>query len=436
MRTGTQRAARRTTNLLRALSFLTALLLAPTALAATLTICPRWPYSYYDNISGSQEDGLKHLSGQNYGVQPASYAYATLTRNGTAVLPAGFLNSSGCFAPVDFVAGTYVVTLTSYAKKSSGPRFEVRQTAASGSYTQFQKAISYSPSGGNLTSSFIITNTIDAVTNSMAAATQFLRESHIGLDPANTHRIIVNSSLGWAQAQGFNAHLSTYQGINDASWKYVIGHEVGHTVQNPLFGLLSSNYGLDTTAPNICNCSHIPDDPVGDPNDYNDDHCLQSREHGGSAQNEGWGHFIALDLMNDDTQSDGFFTYYKEIRCPSVVNTVAIPGCPTANQIVPPPRSVNGRHQHRWMQTRCSTTAYRGTEIDWMNFYFATHSTGGSNQFFFTQFRDTYRGACGGGSCAGVAVTWSQLVASVTALYSIGRRDHWLNMGTAFGVNQ
>ena len=88
MRTGTQRAARRTTNLLRALSFLTALLLAPTALAATLTICPRWPYSYYDNISGSQEDGLKHLSGQNYGVQPASYAYATLTRNGTAVPPA------------------------------------------------------------------------------------------------------------------------------------------------------------------------------------------------------------------------------------------------------------------------------------------------------------------------------------------------------------
>src|SRR5690606_28098209 len=125
-------------------------------------------------------------------------------------------------------------------------------------------------------------------------------------------------------------------------------------------------------------------------------------------------------------------------RCPSSVG--ALPGCSGfASQVKEPPMAFNGRHQHRWLD-RCGAPASTGTEIDWMNFYYAVHTTGGSSQFFFTQFRDTYRQACGGGNCssANPAPTWSNLVNSVRSLYGVGsgRALHWEAKGPEFRVDQ
>jgi hypothetical protein len=320
--------------------------------------------------------------------------------------------------------------LRSKLQHPTGAAFEVRQGTSGGLLKEFSYSVTVTSTAGNSTNTAVLGSATpaDPVPNAMAAATQFVRESHIGLAPDNTHKIVVNSTLAFAD--GFVANLSTEDGVNDASWKYVIAHEVGHTIQHGLFGMLAFDYTLGNSGYTLCNCSHI--------SGVYGAHCLQSKEEIGAAQQEGWGQFIALDLMNDDTQTDASFIYYKKFRCPGDVSS--LPGCATkANQIKDPPMAFNGRHPHLWVDNFCSVnSADRGTELDWMNFYYAVHTTGGAGQFFYTQFRDTYRQASGGGTCTNKTPTWLELKASAETLYGFngGRAVHFRTSGSGFGVDQ
>lgn len=395
---------------------------------AGIKFCAKWIYSYVDQ--GFGEDGLKHASGSSYGTTTAAYASYKLAKSGQTLEDWAYLNSSGCSVEVPSVAGTYQLYVRTELEKPDGARFEVRNGTATGP-TEFilSFTVSSPPSSGSYTKSYGSTAG-DPVANAMAAATQFARESAIGIAADGEHIMVVNHD-GWAHASGKFAYFGTYQGINDASWKYVIGHEVGHTVQTALFGMHSGAYDLAEPPQNVCNCTHIPDDEEGDPEDLNDDHCIQSLEKGGAAQNEGWGHFIALDLMNDDSQTDAKFVYYKDFRCPD-----QWPGCPYSGQM-DPPLVFDGKAKYAWMDSHCQqASTYRGIEVDWMNFYYAMHATGGSNAFYFTQFRDTYRRACNNGICSGMLASWSTLSVAVGALYGGTRYDNWIDNGADFGVDQ
>jgi hypothetical protein len=61
-----------------------------------------------------------------------------------------------------------------------------------------------------------------------------------------------------------------------------------------------------------------------------------------------------------------------------------------------------------------------------------------SNQFFFTQFRDTYVQACGGGTCQGKKPKWVDLKTAAETVYGSGsgRANHWRDNGANYGVDQ
>lgn len=73
-----------------------------------------------------------------------------------------------------------------------------------------------------------------------------------------------------------------------------------------------------------------------------------------------------------------------------------------------------------------------------MGFYFAVHTTTAYN-FYFTQFKETYLRACGGGStCNSKQPSWLDLKTSVEALYggTSDRANHWRARGIEYGVDQ
>src|SRR5690606_31828178 len=144
----------------------------------------------------------------------------------------------------------------------------------------------------------------------------------------------------------------------DAGWKYVFAHELGHAVQYQLFGLLDFDYAANAaTGIAQCLCDHV------DVTHYpaNQLHCMQSRERQDSAQNEGFAHFIALDAMNNDSQSDARFLYYKEFMGKT----------PSAWVVLPPPATLDATFTAKWMATECPEAApgVSGIEFDWMAFY-------------------------------------------------------------------
>jgi hypothetical protein len=415
----------RISSLLRTWAFLLVTLYGTTSFAATMTVCPKWVYDFED--TGLGEDGLlNNAGGGSYGEQPAAYVYGKIVKGGVT-LASGYLNSSGCFAPVTKSVGTYTVTLDTLTVRPDGAYVHVHRTDGGGLEAHTTSIYLSSGAGADITRSVLLGSAGDTVSNTMAVVAQFMLESHIGIGSTysalitadSAHETSVDPSNLKSIRLGHSPNGSKY-----ALWKFSTAHEIGHTIQFALFGKLNKDYDDAAAAASevLCKCDHVSvaaERP----------HCLQSREEGAAAQEEGWSQFIALDAMNNDTQTDGVFTYYKEVLWP-------LPGFPEGDEDSPPVK-INGRKKYKWLKTHCSKAGYVGTEIDWMGFYFAVHSTT-SNQFFFTQFRDTYLQACGGGTCNTKKPTWLSLVGATEALYGLGsgRANHWNDRGIEYGVNQ
>jgi len=211
----------------------------------------------------------------------------------------------------------------------------------------------------------------------------------------------------------------------DQTWDYklahskvTVGHEFGHVVMAKLMGTLGFTYS-DSATQWQCRCDHVT---TG-----SQEHCLQSRENLGAAQNEGWGHFHAADLYNNPGDTNMSFAYYKEFA-------VDFHGQPI---VISPPVVVSTYSPIRWMTTYCPSTS-RGTELDWLGFYWWVHGKGGSNKYTYADFNTVYRRACTGGSakCSGQTPSWNNLVTAVNALaFSTAKKDHWINTAANYGVN-
>jgi len=112
-------------------------------------------------------------------------------------------------------------------------------------------------------------------------------------------------------------------------------------------------------------------------------------------------------------------TYYKEFRNDN-------------GTITAPPVAKSCFDQVRWTKNHCSY-GNRGSEWDWMNFYWRLDN---KDSYTFLDFTNVYQTACAG-SCTGVDVRWSALQAAAAAKFGAGssKAAAWLNQGQNFRVN-
>jgi hypothetical protein len=199
-----------------------------------------------------------------------------------------------------------------------------------------------------------------------------------------------------------------------SNFKTILEHELGHAVQRmlmgqPTVGDVGQEYRIDTTAPS-CRCDNVVTS--------NKLHCLQSRHEVWAAQNEGWGSFFAATNLNTNVDNNCTFAYYKEFRNDD-------------GTVTSPPMAKSCFNQTRWMETHCNSST-RGTEWDWMNFYWRLNNKDG---YSFADFTSVYTMACAG-SCDGKPVTWPPLNFSAGSVFGVGsaKAVAWTNQGTNFGV--
>jgi hypothetical protein len=418
----------RFSTMLRLLTFLAVTFYGVPSFAYGITFCADWPYIFRDHDQG--EDGLLHSTPTaSSGQIRAAYTFARLMHNGVYVT-AGLLNSSGCFPIREAALGTYIIEVETYLHKPTsyvptGAVVSVVETEGAGT-TLFQNVVNITQLLPRDETQRVKINASSATLGQvMAVATQFLLETDIGIGPSTVLNIVADSTLGTYTdpTSPYKVHFGRLpDGSKDAWWKYVIAHEMGHAIQGTLFGTLNMSYDEN---PDIlyCNCQHIE-------NVLDAKHCLQGREQGAAAQQEGWGQFIALDAMNDDGQTDGTFIYYKDFLFPPT-------GYEQAGEKLPPVK-IDGRKKYKWMNTLCPQAgAYLGTELDWMGFYYAAHSTT-TNKYNFTDLKNTYLTACTGGTCSGKKPTWTNLNSAAIALYGSGtpKANQWRDRGADYKVDQ
>lgn len=211
---------------------------------------------------------------------------------------------------------------------------------------------------------------------------------------------------------GWNAQFNRW----DSQLKSVVLHEMGHAIQQQLFGLQNLNYTAGNATQAICKCDH-----VFDPLDRQ--HCIQSRERSGAAQLEGFGHFIAAIAQNNAAQNDASFPYYKELLWAD-------------GTVYPPPVGISAYNYGKWMESFCAGSN-AGTEIDWMNFFYWVHRRT-TSAYSLAQIRAVYRQACGGANCTSATdTTWSSLATAVNALHGplSTKAVFWRNYGDTVGVD-
>lgn len=227
--------------------------------------------------------------------------------------------------------------------------------------------------------------------------------------------------LGWSY--GTLAGDALTPGIANAEYKYVVGHEFGHQIQDRLMGDLPYAYDLrkNISVPQLCTCTGL--DPGG-----NEIHCLQSSEQQGAAQSEAYGHFVAGNMWNARPDTECVFTYYKKfLRADNVVDV--------------PPAAKSCKQAVRWTETYCPIPA-RASEYDWMGFYtsVARATTGTVAQ---TDLARVYGRTCTGsptGKCNGQgSVSWAGLDSAAQSEFGgLGapRYVTFSQTGNAYGVTR
>lgn len=149
---------------------------------------------------------------------------------------------------------------------------------------------------------------------------------------------------------------------------YVIGHELGHSVQQAAAGGPPSG-GYNDTGVGNCSCDHV--------RDGNRLHCLQSSHNVASAEAEGFAHFYAARVMNEKAAT-ARFTYYKDVRRFAAYYAN---GSPLVGAYpVAPPVPVNAGQPaydpswygqtNGWVRKFCPA-ANRSSEYDWLTFLWA-----------------------------------------------------------------
>lgn len=377
-------------------------------------LCRRWPVTFVDN--GSEYFPEEIATPEWHGLIDfivASYAIAELYDGaGNPIIGPTRLDADGCLPELDLGAGHYYFRLYSHSIEGTGItlqvlRSEMGSPSAPGRPPPYgpQRALGHTAAiylrnpGGTIS---VGTGVSNDVTNVAGVASHALRrQRHDGVDlglgttaPNATYKMVTNGGYPVSHYSDYEKSLfinqSTDVWVHDARWKFVIGHELGHLVQD-FKGASIPNWdyqfvaGTDTIGcwgannclggPRVndpqsasgvvgCNCDLIPEIDAS--------HCMQSVEVSEAAQQEGFAHFFAARLWNRTRGDAGFdgscnFVYYKPVAATTIVDAVTLP-----------PLSVDCSKLYAHRDASCSSvrildhddsSLVTGVEVDWLTFF-------------------------------------------------------------------
>lgn len=366
----------------------------------TSKICGFWMSAYVDDQVGEDV-----LTAPGFELSKARYASASIrSANGSTTYWSGHLDENGCAPTLELQAGNYKLDLRSSFEGPQGQLVDVLYNylivdGPQGEFvSDFQLGFTIDPAWGPTSSQWLYT-TNTAVTNIAAIISAVLGQPDNGL-PAAQYTIHSNVDCpglpGNACAPGTKMYVGTGPyGTSDDEWKYVIAHELGHNAQSASFGFPGGggyDSVMDTEA--ACRCDHVTV--------ANQLHCLQSLEHVGKAQIEGFAQYFAAKSFNT-SGSDCGFAYYKEFLTPTTISNV----------ITQPPIAIDCAAPQRWRSTHCSDIEDTGTELDWLTAFRALQRGGVTSDELYA----VYAEACGGGSCSGQIVRWGDLAEAAETVF-------------------
>ncbi len=390
---------------------------------------------------------------------PASYARYAITRS-SSVIAKGNLNGQGCVSLQLMNNQDYVFALEPRMFRAGGRSVDVRYRPAAPYNGVYINATTGLPWGAGIVNDELVlaiafrTNQPaggpillgaayeDQATRTAATVARAISLDDIGMEPlaftvladsvcpnsgptppsacANDNRKLY---LGPFQIVGTDGVTKT--DTHNTRWKFIVGHEFGHTIQENSTGYPRADaYSGQLTPPpvGLCGCGHVrnPEDKA---------HCLSSKESSNRAQMEGFAHFMATKVFNDLTQADCSFVYYK----PSWDKPGAV--------VTDPPIARTCIDQTvRWLDNKCAGEATKGVEWDWLNFY--TTVNRGTNATTMANLAAIYRLTCSGSQtgapCDGHNVAFSALVTAANTVYGNAldpRANQFTTYGNSSGVN-
>lgn len=379
-------------------------------------VCFRLPYWYVDANFG--DDYLNGSSPTAEGLEPARYALFVLTNSAGQIIANGVgnLGTDGCTPLINHPDGIYTGWITSSLYRANS---NVLIDVTADDTKQFVWASKQYQVSGSANTKYIDFAGAWPMTNAtMMAQNTIFRAGDAYPAGTYTDIFIANTCPGDPMNSGCTSGHQIYLGKNNngiwrADFKVVVGHELGHRVQDARWGIKDTTYSHAATQP-LCNCNHVESS-----NQY---HCLQSRETIEAAQHEGWGHFFAAKTLNDGAGASCAFAYYKEFMLTNMV-VQSVPNSKTCSVPV------------RWRKTYCNSSTY-GVSWDWTMFFWWLQN---QQAYSFANFQSVYTTACGGncGATGAGSTSWTALrSAAITAFGSSSpKAAAWNSVGSLYGVD-
>lgn len=299
------------------------------AFAVNVKFCFKYAVNY-DDASASAGDDFWN----NNNDRPARGAYVQVLQNGVGHI-GPVSESDGCTGNLSMTAGNpYAAIINSRAFVGTN---EIRvyddPTTPDGYSQNFNGTVP--SSSGTIT----LTTGLHNAWNIAAAAgfAQSKRRGGLSNKTYTFYNTTCPSGSG-SCASGGNIYMSGDGGNS----KYIIIHEMGHDLLRKKNGDQGVSFSYSGTSDAPC------DESSGE-------HSMTSEEYQSAAVSEGWAHFYAATVFNDDSQTDCGFFYYKNVDMDGINGWDAsrIISCETGTD---------------HLGDYCGGATDYSTEVDWLRF--------------------------------------------------------------------
>lgn len=368
-----------------------------------IRVCARWGADYVD--AGFGED---YLNSASFQTSQARSTLAVVQAPDGSYPHSGYLDATGCTTTFYDCPGTYqlyVYSTLSEASRTITARRCASPTSCTSPATETQMYTFSVPTSGATTVT-VYPTTFTQASNAMAVATRAIATVDMTMAAA-THYITVNADT--SESPNNEAKIgreTTWPYTDDAHWKYIIGHELGHAIAWYTWGRMSTDYTSGNSSIPACRSDGASWVTAWE----GSAHIINSQEQSFASAQEAFGHFAAAKMFNYASDTNPKLVYYKH-TCDAAVST-------SCSSILAPPWALNVTDNVKWLETYCGSPSNRAVERDWTNFLWRwnRNSVDASS---FTTISPIFKAACGtgGGNCA-----------SGTA--------HWFTVGTAPGFAQ
>ncbi len=390
----------------------------------TVRVCTTWRVSYADSGQGEDVDTNTSLHDVN-----AAFAQAEL-KSGSVLIWSGNLDASGCVqASIGF--GSYTLTQHTINMKrvelpTVAPQFNVKYVTSSGTgdlalttafaVAQGQPSVTLHPTTNNeavqvaAIAGIMLTND----TTNVLGLEGFTYEIQTPLGCGT----IAPATDSCFDPPSDTVHIGTTLiggagGQPDSHYKFIVAHEIGHDIEyKGLSGYFFYSYSDNSTSVPECRCDHYNAAQWG-----NQEHCIQSREYMGGAEEEAFAHLIATRTFNFDEGISGqaVFVYYKPM-----LGFFEDDG---SESVAYPPIALHMLQNRSpdWMTNFCpSGDTHKGIEYDWLSFYDRISDASIANATNVGNIMGIYLRACDPvdmEECSSQDLTWAQIQSSAQAYW-------------------